>query len=78
LIEPKETPDTLGDLNIWGISQNKMGVPYPVFCPKCRKNLTQILLSERCVIDIRIECSSCGEVVEGRNLRAELQGKIKP
>ena len=79
MIEPEERPDNLGPLNIGGVSTSKMGVPFPIHCPKCREMLTAVLLNQKCTVDIRVECSACGGVAEGRNMWGQIrgQGEIK-
>lgn len=75
-IEPEERPDNLGKLGVWGASTNRLGPYFPIPCPDCGKQLSEIRINDKCTIDIRIECAACGGVAEGRNLRADYQGKM--
>lgn len=67
----------ISEFNIYGISLNNEGAPLPIFCIKCKQKLTTIFLNNKCTIDIDVECSNCGFKATGRNLYAELQGKVK-
>ena len=69
--------EDLGKLNLYGIGVDELGAPLPVFCAKCKTKLTAVFLNQKCVIDISVECSACGFKTEGRDLRAEIQGKIE-
>jgi len=77
MIEPEEKPDNLAELNIGGFSTSRLGVPFPIMCVNCKEIITAVLLNQLCTVDIRVECSRCGYVAEGRNLWGQLKGKAK-
>lgn len=67
----------ISKLNIYALSTDKDGAPLPIFCTKCKTRLTTIFLNGKCTIDIDIECYTCGTKSKGRDLHAELHGKIR-
>lgn len=63
------------EIDTYALSHNKQ-VKMPVVCPICKILLTTLELNDRCTINVNVKCNTCGEVCTGRNLWAELVGRI--
>lgn len=62
----------------YGYSTVEGGFPLIINCPTCKKYLTKIIISNRCIIDFKIECTDCGNVCKGDKLWAEISDKEPP
>lgn len=74
---PEFNEDEIGDIGVYAWADEDGAAIVPIHCPECKKLLTKVQLTPWSVVDIKVECMTCGGRADGHNLRTTKMGNIR-